>query len=131
MNMPQIFEVSSSPIPYASPAGRFLTMGVWFWDWNGKKMVQVHFRLGFYKFRGTKPLKDLECYPLEFDPNKEATLASIKARSTKFISSILVGSGSSQMFTYDGEAYCDRLKGAVSAVDEEVNHTWNSQINGQ
>ena len=63
MNMPQVLEVSTSPIPFNTPVESTLEMWAWCWDWNGKKMVRAYYRLRFDRFRGTKPINDLPFYP--------------------------------------------------------------------
>lgn len=120
LNTPQILEVMISPIPFQNPAESSLRMWVRCWDWNGKKMVRVFYPLIFERFRGTRPINELEYYPVDFDPDKEALLARINDRSVRFINAIRVKPGSSQMFTYHGDIYGDRRKTIASADDNEV-----------
>jgi hypothetical protein len=131
MDMPQVLEVSTSPIPFSTPVESTLEMWAWCWDWNGKKMVRAYYRLKFERFRGTKPINDLPFYPVEFDPDKEEVCADIRRRSEQYIKAVLVKAGASQMFTYVGNAYGDRRKVLASAdEDDEVGfcHTKNVKM---
>lgn len=120
MNTPQILEVLTSPIPFSNPVESTLDMWAWCWDWNGKKMVRVYYSLKFERFRGSKPISELEYYPVDFDQNKEDMLAKIKTRSEQYVKCIRVKRGASQMFTYRGDAYGDRRKVLASGDDGEV-----------
>lgn len=120
MNIPQILEVTTSPIPFSNPVEPTLIMWAWCWDWNGKKMVRVYYELKFERFRGTKPITDLEYYPIDFDPEKGEIYTMIKERSRRYVEAVCVRPGASQMFSYRGDAYGDRRKVIVSADDNEV-----------
>lgn len=55
LGIPQLLEVSESPIPprgYAKNASRLWTFA-WCWDWNGKNMIKVTYAFKTKRFRGT------------------------------------------------------------------------------
>lgn len=83
-------------------------------------MIKVYYRLTIERFRGSKPINELEYYPLEFALNKEELLAKTKERSAKYVKYISVKPGASQKFTYKGDAYGDRRKAIASPDDGEV-----------
>jgi hypothetical protein len=119
MNIPQVLEVTSSPIPFSNPAESSLQMWAWCWDWNGKKMVKVYYLLRFERFRGTKPINELPFYPLDYHINKEELCETIKKRSKEYIRAVRCKPGASQMFTYVGNAYGDRRK-VLASKDDDV-----------
>jgi hypothetical protein len=121
MNMEQVLEVNSAPIPFSTPAESSLQMWTWCWDWNGKKMVKVYYLLRFERFRGTKPINELPFYPLEYHINKEELCEKIRKRSKEYIKAVRVKSGASQMFTYVGNAYGDRRK-VLATTDDDVSY---------
>lgn len=55
LGIPQLLEVSGSPIPprgYTKDVSRLWTVA-WCWDWNGKNMVKVSYYFKTKRFRGT------------------------------------------------------------------------------
>jgi hypothetical protein len=120
MGTPQILEVAISPMPNSAPTDSNLNMWAWYWDWNGKKMVKVYHNLIMKRFHDTKPINELEYYPVKYEPNMDETLAKIKERSEKYTKCVSVPTGASQMFNYDGEVYADRRKVIAGAEDEDV-----------
>ncbi|OAP62732.1 hypothetical protein AYL99_01959 [Fonsecaea erecta] len=63
MNLSQVFEVKASPDPWED---RRLNIECWCYDWNGREIVRVTFEFPIEKFRGTKEISSLFCYPLEY-----------------------------------------------------------------
>jgi hypothetical protein len=62
----QIFEVAFAPIPEFKSAPKKTAVSVWCWDWNGKEMTKVFYDIIIDRFRRTKDISQLACYPLEY-----------------------------------------------------------------
>jgi hypothetical protein len=123
MNTHQLLQVTSSPIPFSSPAESTLQMWAWCWDWNGKKMVKVFYLLRFERFRGTKNINELPFYPLEYHTGKDELCKTIRKRGFEYYNAVRCKPGASQMFTYVGNAYGDRRKVLASSDEDMVSCT--------
>jgi hypothetical protein len=115
MNQPQIFEVKTSPDPWEdSWEDRNLSVACWCHDWNGKDMVKTTFDFPIEKFRGTKEINSLFCYPVEYykDENGKGFDESLMKDCIKigeeFERLCTVKKGAGQMFQYDGLALSSR-----------------------
>lgn len=109
-NVEQIFKVEDSPIPWSlSQTYRHHKMWAWSWDFDGKKILKVEYALKFERFRGTKPIKELPYYPIEYHPDPDRLKRESRERALKFIkATIRCARGAEQMFRYRGLAYADQ-----------------------
>lgn len=111
----QIFTVHDSPIPWPQYAAQVTykhhTMWVWNWDYDGKKILKVFYKLKFERFRGTKPITELPYYTLSVlpDERQQALTKASRGRAYKFIkATVRCKKGAEQMFMYHGLAYADQ-----------------------
>ncbi|KAL9118250.1 MAG: hypothetical protein Q9187_005206 [Circinaria calcarea] len=107
LNTLQVFEVEAAPIPYETPVPRTLSVLAWCWDWNGKEMSKVYYWLDIEKFRGTKGINLLPCYPIKYhkdgtSEDEEELLKVLKMRGAKYNKIVRSGPGSTQMYSYKG-----------------------------
>lgn len=111
MNLPQIFEVKSSPDPYGK---KNLGVECWCYDWTGKEMVKAAFDFRIEKFRGTKDISSLFCYPLKYykEENGDFDQNLLIKRGQKFVELCTVKKGAEQMFSYDDEA--QSIRGTIT-----------------
>ncbi|KIW33385.1 uncharacterized protein PV07_00240 [Cladophialophora immunda] len=120
MNLPQVFEVKASPDPWED---RRLTIECWGYDWNGKEIVRVTFEFPIEKFRGTKEISSLFCYPLEFyrdeKGNFDESLRAELVQRGKWFLELCQTTGARQMFEYDGQAFSSRRSLARASADAE------------
>ncbi|RYP41714.1 hypothetical protein DL769_011530 [Monosporascus sp. CRB-8-3] len=111
MDVPQLLEIAEAPVPWArTPAknANRLHTSAWCWDWNGRRMVKVKYKLIMRRFTGTKAVNQLEYYPVTYHKDMEvgALLEMILKRSSKFLMATLYcKSGGSQRYQYIGQAY--------------------------
>ena len=125
LNTLQVFEVEHAPIPYETPALRQLYVIAWCWDWNGKEMTKVWYLLPIDKFRGTKDINQLPCYPIKYykegTSGGEAELRKqLKARGARYNRIVRSEPGATQMYSYKGEAVSDRRSVINSTENEAV-----------
>jgi hypothetical protein len=111
MNIPQIFKVKSSPDPWEdSREDSQKSVECWCYDYNGIGMVKASFDFPIEKFRGTKDITALFCYPLKYykNENGESDPESLRRmlidRGQKFEALCRVPRGAKQMFEYDDVA---------------------------
>ena len=109
LNTTQIFAVEDAPIPYSKGRESKLYVLAWCWDWNGKEMIKVYYNLPIDKFRGTKDINQLPCYPLEYykngTPEEIAEFCNtLKKRGVKYKEIVRSRPGATQMYSYNGEA---------------------------
>lgn len=103
MKMLQVFEVES----FRSLLRRQLIL-VWYWDWNGKKVIKIHHWLSINRFSGTKDINQLSCYPIQYyKTGQEELKKTLRARGEKFNRIVRSKTGASQMYTYSGDAVLD------------------------
>ncbi|KIY04112.1 uncharacterized protein Z520_00804 [Fonsecaea multimorphosa CBS 102226] len=117
MNLPQVFEVKASPDPWED---RRLNIECWGYDWNGKEIVRVTFEFPIEKFRGTKEISSLFCYPLEYfrdeKENFDQSLRKELLERGKWFLEVCQTTGAKQMFEYDGQAFSSRRSLARASV---------------
>ncbi|EXJ63456.1 uncharacterized protein A1O5_11505 [Cladophialophora psammophila CBS 110553] len=117
MNLPQVFEVKTSPDPWED---RRLNIECWGYDWNGKEIVRVTFEFPLERFRGTKEISSLFCYPLEFyrdeNGNFDQSLRNELVKRGQWFLELCKTTGAKQMFEYDGQALSSRRSLARTSV---------------
>ncbi|KIW91000.1 uncharacterized protein Z519_08783 [Cladophialophora bantiana CBS 173.52] len=120
MNLPQVFEVKTSPDPWED---RRLNIECWGYDWNGKEIVRVTFEFPLERFRGTKEISSLFCYPLEFyrdeNGNFDQSLRNELVKRGQWFLELCKTTGAKQMFEYDGQALSSRRSLARTSPDAE------------
>ena len=113
LNRLQTFCVESAPDPYDKNSKRKeLYVLVWCWDWSGKEMIKVFHWLHLEKFRGTKEISQLACYPIKYygNGNPEAVenlKKDIRKRGSRYNQIVRSMSGATQMYFYKGDAMFD------------------------
>jgi hypothetical protein len=125
LNTPQIFEVFAAPWTPVSTNPRIRYVVVWCWDWNGKDMVKVHYLLPIERFRGTKNINKLLCYPVDYhkdgsEKEREELFAAARERGAKYNKFVRRKPGATQMYAYDGEALSESQQILRSAEDDLV-----------
>lgn len=50
----------------------------WMYDWNGTRLVKQLYEITIFYFKDTKPIKDLECYPLQYHGQTEEDVATLR-----------------------------------------------------
>ena len=112
LNTTQVFVVEDGPIPYTTPAPNRLVVLAWCWDWNGKEMTKVYYYLPIEKFRGTRDINQLPCYPIKYhrgtNENEEELCKGLKTRGAKYNKIVRSKPGATQMYSYSGEAVSDK-----------------------
>jgi hypothetical protein len=116
LNCPQLFVVESPPSMWDSENGTkssTLNVDCWCYDWNGFEIVRVYHNIAIERFRGTKPINELTCYPAGAYQMRSAdseasdlsqlfrALVERGKKYEKFVKSL---QGASQMFNYHGKA---------------------------
>ena len=87
-------------------------------------MVRVYYALTIEKFRGTKDINQLECYPIEYykdaagEYNKAALCKTIKERGKKYVTYVKCKQGAAQMHTHSGNAVSER-RNAIKTDNED------------
>ncbi len=122
LNALQIFEVAAAPDSYEGVAPGKLYVLAWCWDWNGKEMIKAYYWLGITKFRGTKEINQLSCYPVEYyrdrsEAAKEELFKTMKARGDRYSRIVRSKPGATQMYDYKGEVLSERPS-VISAGDD-------------
>ncbi|KAH0543404.1 hypothetical protein FGG08_002262 [Glutinoglossum americanum] len=114
LNTRQIFVVSA-PLDNWSESGKQASIDCWCYDWNGREMVKVYFSLKIEKFKGTKRINELECYPIKYYKddngtikNEEDLCESLTKRGRGFDRIVRGPKGAGQMHSYAGEALVDQ-----------------------
>ena len=125
LNMLQVFEVESGPIPYGSPLPRKLNVLAWCWDWNGKEMTKIFYYLPIERFRGTKDINQLPCYPIKYhkggtDQDEQELCKMLNTRGAKYNKIVRSKPGATQMYSYNGEAVSDRRSVIRSLENDAV-----------
>jgi len=106
MGMPQIFEIETPPEAWRNPKEIFVSC--WFWDWIGDKLARSSMRFRIDKFRGTKDINSLPCYPLKYyrdDQGKysgDELMERLRVRGERFCQLNRAKRGADQMFEYNG-----------------------------
>jgi hypothetical protein len=106
MGMEQIFEIETPPDSWRDPKEVLVTC--WYWDWVGDKLARVNVTFRIDKFRGTKDISTLQCFPLEYyrDENGnfsgDQLIEKLRARGKRFCEVNKVKRGADQMFEYNG-----------------------------
>ena len=127
LNTPQLFVVEAPPFNWEKPeTPHRLSADCWCYDWNGKYLVKAFFEIHIERFRGTKPINELPCYPLEYygtDDGRFQDQAELRKmlieRGTKFYKTVKVPKGASQMKNHEGPALSER-QGGVGARTESA-----------
>jgi hypothetical protein len=125
MNTPQVFIVKASPEPLEN---NNLSVGCWCYDWDGKDMVKSSFNFPIEKFRGTKDICSLFCYPLQYHRDEagrfcyEDLCRTLQAQGQIFNDLCRVERGAKQMFQYDGIALSSIGRVKKTPVRDEVRH---------
>ena len=133
LNTSQIFEVEGAPVPYGRVPPKTLRVLAFCWDWNGKEMTKVFYLLPIDKFRGTKDINQLPCYPIKYYKNGtpedvDELCKAIKTRGIKYNKIVRSPPGATQMFSYNGEAVSDRRNVIKSTENNGV--SIESLLNG-
>lgn len=126
----QVFIVEDAPYDYErnrrSPPSS-LPVACWCYDWNGKEMVKAYYDISIDKFRGTKLVNELLCYPSLYykDENaviktEEALLTKLAERGQKYDKIVRGPKGAGQMFEYNGDALADRRNVIIQRDNERV-----------
>ncbi|MCJ1417781.1 hypothetical protein MMC32_004126 [Xylographa parallela] len=127
MKMLQVFEVETAPIPWETPLPRVLEVLVWCWDWNGKEMTKVYFWIQIKKFRGTRDISQLECYPCKFHKgDEEEFMSTLRKRGAKYNRIVRSKDGATQMRHYEGDALSDQ-RNAIKSSDESTDYERQSR----
>lgn len=50
----------------------------WMYDWNGTRLVKQLYAITIFYFKDTKPIKNLECYPLQYYGQAEEDVATLR-----------------------------------------------------
>lgn len=130
LNSVQIFRVGIPPD--SSPGNKFVYC--WGYDWNGKALVKCWYPFRMEKFKGTKEINTLECYPLEYHQNEipehedgrgtsttSPLRESLIKRGRLFNDLCRVPKGAKQMFDYDDYVLWSRFgRGALSKTKRNV-----------
>ena len=120
LGTPQVFVVEAPPYNWDTSIENpsRLTANCWCYDWNGKHLVKVYFEVEFEQFRGTKPVSELPCYPLDYYQAEEGPYRTKKdltemliARGKKFYKIARTPKGAKQMYRHDGTALPERQGG--------------------
>ena len=132
LGCPQVFIILNPPYMWDKDRrtqAASMDVDCWYYDWDGKQMVKVYYSIAIDKFRGTKPINELICYPTKYY-NDESADAKIKTESDLLESLIIRGrsyektvkgpKGASQMYQYNGEALADRRNAIKQANDHPV-----------
>lgn len=129
----QIFKVSLTPIPnYVRDLPAKLYITAYCWDWNGKKEVKIHYDFAIERFRGTKDINQLDCYPIKYHTdssgvNQEAELRkTISERGKKYRSFVQCKEGAEQMHIHKGLAVSEQ-RNALRLEGEEENRFGNDE----
>ena len=127
LNTSQVFEVEGAPIPYFKGRERKLNVFAWCWDWNGKEMIKIYYSLPIEKFRGTKDIDALPCYPLKYhktgnseEGEGEGIRKTLRERGAKYNKIVRSRPGATQMYEYKGEAVSNRQNIIKSTDNDEV-----------
>ena len=126
----QVFMVEDAPYDYdrnrRSPPSS-LSVACWCYDWNGKEMVKVYYNILIKKFRGTKPVNELVCYPTLYykDENvainpEEDLLTKLAERGQKYDKIVRGPKGAEQMFEYNDDALANRRNVITQRDNEQV-----------
>lgn len=106
MGMEQIFEIETPPDSWRDPKEMFVTC--WYWDYVGEKLERNNIVFRIDKFRGTKDITSLPCYPLDYyrdengDYSGDALIEKLRTRGRRFCEINRVKRGADQMFEYNG-----------------------------
>ena len=128
----QIFEVFDPLIPWDPNLPTKLYVIVRGWDYDGKSMVRVYYELSIDKFRGTKDINELECFPIMYyknaagEYNKEELCQTITAREKKYVEYVNCPQGATQMHSHDGNAVSER-RNAIKTEDDEDYRSHNDE----
>lgn len=88
-------------------------------------MVKVYYCLPIKRFRGTKDINELLCYPVIYHKDGnikdiEDLLATVQDRGAKYNKIVRCKPGATQMYAYDGEALSESKQIIRSAEDDLV-----------
>ena len=128
LNTPQVFVVESPPYNWSTSSENSprLSVDCWSYDWNGKDLVRAYFEIEIEHFRGTKPVNDLPCYPLDYYEavegpyrTKEDLRKMLIARGKKFYQIAKTPKGARQMYSHEGTALLERQGGVGDKVNSD------------
>ena len=123
MDTPQIFEISWPPIPEETPAPPKLRTLIWCWNWDGKEMVKAHYWVTTNRFRGTREINKLPCYPLEYYKDGTKTsqdfCAVMSRRGAEYNKIVRSAPGATQTYMFTGNALTE-WRSVIKADGEEV-----------
>ena len=91
-------------------------------------MTKTYYNLPIEKFRGTKDINTLRCYPIKYYKSGASEeiaglYKSLKQRGAKYNKIVRSKSGATQMYSYDGEAVSNR-QSAVRFRDDDEASFW-------
>ena len=138
MNTPQLFVVENPPYMWERERRLQPTkLGVdcWCYDWNGKEMVKVYYSISIERFRGTKAVNELICYPIKYYKDEAGQYKSeedlcnmLLERGRKYNKIVRGPKGATQMHQYKGNALADRRNAIrqYNTNQDDENRAYNS-----
>jgi hypothetical protein len=106
LDCPQLFIVESPPSIWDSENGiksSVLNVDCWCYDWNGFEMVRVYYNIAIERFKGTKPILELACYPVRNHQSRDELFARFVRQGRLYERIVKSRPGASQMFCYTGK----------------------------
>ena len=83
-------------------------------------MTKVYFWIQIRKFRGTRDISQLECYPCKFHRgDEEEFMSMLRKRGAKYNEIVRSRDGATQMRNYEGDALSDQ-RNAIKSSDEST-----------
>ena len=83
-------------------------------------MTKVYFWIQIKKFRGTRDISQLECYPCKFHKgDEEEFMSTLRKRGAKYNRIVRSKDGATQMRHYEGDALSDQ-RNAIKSSDEST-----------
>jgi hypothetical protein len=133
LNSPQVFVVDIPPywLERRSPPPK-LHVDCWCYDWNGKEMVKVYYSIEIERFRGTKSINELACYPLKYYQDENSAIKnegelirSLVNRGKTYDKIVRGPKGAKQMYAYNGDALADQRHIIRQNKNEQVRTSIN------
>ena len=87
-------------------------------------MTKVYYYLPIERFRGTKDINQLPCYPIKYhkggaDETEEELCKVLKKRGAKYNKIVRSKPGATQMYSYNGEAVSDK-RSVIRSIETDA-----------